>query len=201
MNITDICNMALGQVAQETIASTDESSESARQCRMYYDITRESLLSSFRWGFAERNAKLSLLDTTIPKWEYAYAYPNTCLIIHQVYNKEKGPVDESLKDDKYNEYELLTVNETQKVIGTDIEQAWASYTSNVRNAEAFSPFFIEALAHLLASKLAIPLAGSQSLMQQEYQLYQAAIQQALYASAIETHHKPHYPTAYFDARR
>lgn len=201
MNITDICNMALGQVAQETIANVDEQSESARQCRMYYDITRKNLLSTFRWGFAERNARLALVDTTIPKWAYAYAYPNECLAIHQVFNKERGPVDEAFKDDRYNEYEILTINDTMKVIGTDIDLAWASYTADVKNAEAFSSFFCEALAHNLASKLAIPLAGSQSLIQQEYQLYQAAIAQAMNASAIETHHKPHYPTHYFDSRR
>jgi hypothetical protein len=201
MNITDICNMALSQVAQETIANVDEQSESARQCRMYYDITRKNLLSTFRWGFAERNVKLALVDTAIPKWDYAYGYPSECLMIHQIYNKERGPADEAYKDDHYNEYELLTVNDTQKIIGTDIELAWASYTADVKNAEAFSSFFCEALAHNLAYKLAIPLAGSQSLMQQEHQFYQAAISQAMTASAIETHHKPDYPTHYFDCRR
>lgn len=203
MYSTDICNMALSSIGQGRIDSIDEDSEAARQCKIYYELMRKSLLSTFRWGFAERFEKLALVNTTIPKWAYAYAIPKKCLIIRQLYNKDGDDlsIDESTKDLEYHEFQIALVDESTRVIMTDIPDAYMDYTADITNAELFNPSFAEALAHKLASQLAVPLSGSQSMAQSQYQLYQVAIQQAMYNSAIQNHHQPKYPTAYFDARR
>ena len=71
MYSTDICNIALSSIGQGRIDSIDEDSEAARQCKLHYELTRKNLLSSYRWGFAERSEKLARVDTTVPKWEFA----------------------------------------------------------------------------------------------------------------------------------
>lgn len=203
MYSTDICNIALSSIGQGRIDSIDEDSEAARQCKLYYELTRKNLLSSFRWGFAERSEKLALVDTSVPKWEFAYAVPKKCLVVRQLYNKNGSMIemDESTKDDNYHEYQISLMNESQRIIMADIENAWMDYTADITNAELFDASFAEALAHKLASHIAMPLSGSQNMAQSQYQLYQIAIQQAMYTSAIQNHHKPAYPTKYFDARR
>ncbi len=203
MYSTDICNIALSSIGQGRIDSIDEDSEAARQCKIYYELTRKNLLSSFRWGFAERFEKLALVNATIPKWAYAYAIPKKCLIIRQLYNKDGDDIrmDESTKDLEYHEFQIALVDESTRVVMTDIPNAYMDYTADVVNAEVFNPSFAEALAHKLASLIAMPLSGSTSMAQTQYQLYQMAIQQAMYTSAIQNHHEPQYPTRYFDARR
>ncbi len=203
MYSTDICNMALSSIGQGRIDSIEEDSEAARQCKIYYELDRKNLLSAFRWGFAERFEKLALVNAVIPKWEYAYAKPKKCLVVRQLYNKDGDiiEVDESTKDTEYHEFQTALINESTEIIMADIPNAYIDYTADVVNAEVFAPTFCEALAHKLASHLAIPLCGSQSMAQSHLQLYQMAIQQAMYTSAIQNHHKPQYPTAYFDARR
>lgn len=203
MNTTDICNMALSSIAQGRIASIHEDSEAARQCLIYYDHIRKMLLSSFRWGFAERSAKLAEVDTDLPGWDYAYAVPNDCLIVRQIYNRagDKIDADEKSKDHTFRPFKISMVNEYTKVIGVDIDKAWLDYTADITNSETFNSYFVEALAHKLACSISMPLSGSMTIMQTEYQQYQAAIQAAMLDSAIQSRHEIQWSSSFFDARR
>lgn len=58
---TTICNMALAYLAKQRIVDINEQTETARQCKLFYDITKQELLREYSWGFAKRVAKLSLL--------------------------------------------------------------------------------------------------------------------------------------------
>lgn len=202
MNTTDICNMALSSIGQGRIASLTEDSELARQCAIYYDLLRKSLLDTFRWGFAERSKKLAEVNAEMPGWDHVYAVPNDCRIVRQIYNRnERLETSEFTKEHTYHQFKISLVDESTKVVMVNMEDAWMDYTADIRNAEMFNPHFCEALAHKLAYYLAMPLSGSQSIKQTEYQLYQTTIQQAMLASAIENHHKIQWSQKYFDARR
>ena len=131
MNSTDICNMALAYIGQGRIASIEEESEEAIQCGIY-DHLRRKLLSEHRWGFAERYVKLALLNKEIPGWKYIYAYPAKCLVIRKIYEKE------SAREIGKEDYFISTVNDSTKVICTDIQNAYASYTADVENGELFT---------------------------------------------------------------
>ena len=89
MNTTDICNMALSSIGQGRIVSLTEDSETARQCAIYYDLLRKSLLDTFRWGFAERSKKLAEVNAEMPGWDHVYAVPNDCRIVRQIYNRNE----------------------------------------------------------------------------------------------------------------
>jgi hypothetical protein len=74
-----------------------------------------------------------------------------------------------------------------RVILTDYEASYISYTKDVTDARLFDPLFVQALAWLLAVDLAIPLAGDSG---KEYRAaaakaFDSTIQQASAHSANE----------------
>lgn len=195
MNSTEICNIALGSIGQGRIDSMSEESEAARNCKLYYDLTRKNLLSMYPWEFAHRNTKLALLDKETPGWRFTYAYPAGALVIRKVYDMPFA----HQKDDGNPVYTVIAINESQKAICANIENAYCDYTFDVENAGIFPATFVQALAYSLAAALSYPLSRSMDMQQVNYQLAQNAIQQAKYTSAIQDEHKPSYPHRYIDA--
>lgn len=159
MTSTDICNMALSMIGQGRIHDLEEESEQARQCKVYYDHIRKTLLSNFTWGFAHRFKRLVKVEGTFPKWEYAYAYPENCLAVHMVYDQS----EDQIKDDVYTEYDTASIDDGRKIILCDFPHAVCDYTANVTNADMFPTVFVTALAQFIAASLAIPLSGSATL--------------------------------------
>lgn len=92
MSPTDICNMALAYIAKSRIASMDEQTEAARQCKLFYDTTRKQLLREYSWGFAKRVDKLAELTQAdkSPYWKYIYAYPERCVCVRKIFDAESG---------------------------------------------------------------------------------------------------------------
>lgn len=197
MNSTDICNMALAYIGQGRIASLDEKGEEAVQCKLFYNHLRRKLLSEYRWNFAERYVKLALLDKKIPRWDYVYAYPAQCLVIRELYDGESPYAGENRKENHL----VININDGAKGICTNISHAYASYTADEENGELFTDYFIDALSHALAANIAVPLSGSPSAANQQYQLMQQALINAKYHSVIEDHKETIFPHKYMDGRR
>nr|DAK55195.1 MAG TPA: tail tubular protein [Caudoviricetes sp.] len=194
MNGTDICNIALAYIGQGRIASIEEESEESAQCVLFYNHLRRKLLSEYRWNFAERKQKLALLKEEVAGWNYVYAYPAQCLIIRKIHEKGNDRII------KKEDWQVLTLNESTKAVCTDVSGAYATYTANVENADMFPDTFVSALAHALASAIAVPLSGSQTMAQLHYQMMQQNIYNAKYQSAIQDNRKTEYPTTYMDGR-
>lgn len=96
---TSICNRALAHIGTRSqIASLTENSPEARACNMFYEETRNEVLSMAYWNFANKTATLSVLkvapgtpgaastNATVwnntfppPPWLYEYAYPDDCI--------------------------------------------------------------------------------------------------------------------------
>ena len=196
MNATEICNIALGAIGQGRIVSMTEESEAARNCKLYYNLTRQNLLSMYPWEFAHRNAKLALLDVNTMGWNYTYAYPAKALVIRKIYDEEFAEE----KDNGEPTYTTLSVNESQKAICTNIKDAYCEFTMDIENAYVFPPSFVQVLAYSLAAALSYPLCASMQMQQANFQLAQSAIALAKYTSAIQDEHKPSYPNHYLTAR-
>lgn len=103
---TDVCNRSLSAIGTSTtIASLNEDSTEARQCKLLYAPTRDRVLRMARWGFARKMVNLSLLkampgtpeNQTVPApyvwdpatmpqfpWLYSYAYPSDGLLMQRV---------------------------------------------------------------------------------------------------------------------
>lgn len=191
-----ICNMALGYIAKTRIFSLEDKSEEARLCKLYYDHLRKMLLRNYTWGFARRVARLAQLAKEVAGYEYVYAYPSECLAVRRIFNKEGASVREYEKE----KYDIFVLDNGVVAIACDVEDAFIEYTHDVVDADTFSVDFVEALSRIIAYNIAQTLTGSQSLAQEQYQLFQAMIATAKLTNANEREGKPHFPEDYINVR-
>lgn len=199
MNITDICNMALAFIAKGKISSIEEQSESARQCKLFYDTTRKDLLRCYTWGFAKRVSKLAELNVKSPYWNFVYAYPQKCIAVRKIFDVDTGAAIRA-GEQAQEEWDLYMASDNVLGIGCNIPAAWLEYTYDVDDVEMFSSDFLQAFAHMLAFNLAPQLTGNSGLQQTQYQLAQAYLQKAKYSTASEKKEIPDYPCKYFNGR-
>lgn len=196
MNSTDICNMALSFISRQRIDSLDDSSEEAKHCKIYYGHTRKRLLKMYNWGFARKVERLALRTDTVPGWAYAYGYPQQCLAVQFVFDDNTAENREMLRQD----WQVMTISGNDRIIATNVKEAWAEYIEDVINTETFSEEFIEALARMLAANLAAPLTGSNELVQFNMQMAQSSIMMAMQQNAVEMERKTNWPKKYELAR-
>lgn len=170
----DICNLALGFLGDSATVSNlspPEGSAQAGHCSRFYPIARNSLLELHPWGFASKRVALSLLSTApTNSWEYAYAVPADAINLLAVLDPEAlddysaglelngnpGMVPPAAGSYTPQPYTIETLNGAD-VLLTNQENAVLRYTALVTDTTKFPPLFTEALAWLLASKLAGPL--------------------------------------------
>lgn len=148
---TSICNLALGRIGDERIMSMDDASQSARYCKLFYAQTRDEVLRSHPWNFATARKTLNALaDAPEFEWSVQYQLPNDFLRLCQLNGWDAWkPLDLfEIEGDR-----LLTNESTAQI----------KYIYTITDASIFDPLFIEALSLKLASKLARPLTGSQTL--------------------------------------
>ena len=200
MTPTDICNMALAVLAKGRIASMDENTEQARQCKLFYEVTKKDLLRNYTWGFAKKIDKLAELTQTEknPYWVYIYTYPQKCVAVRKIFDQKTG---RNVLAGQQKEWDLFMASDNVLAIGCNIPRAYLEYTYDVDDTNLFSADFIDAFAHMLAFNICIQLTGNSGLQQTQYQLAQAALMRAKYTTVQEKHNIPDYPTRYFDGRR
>jgi len=190
----DICNLALSHLGDSaTVTSIDppEGSAQAEQCKRFYPIARDSLLEMHSWGFATRRALLALTTEEMDQWAYVYARPNKALRILAIlpndsasdyvvpaegvsYNSSYYPYSYYPKASMYAPqafHEEILADGT-RVICTNQEEAVARYIVSVTDTTKFSPLFVEALAWLLACKLAGPLLRGKTARLETKRCYQ-----------------------------
>ena len=138
---------------------------------------------------------LALSALTIPGWEFVYGYPADCLIVRFVFEKEGA----AKKEVDLNQFDISDVDGV-KVICTDVEQAWCEYTEDVVEVAKMTEEFVEALARYLAASMAMVITGNGELMNTNYQLMQAALNQAQVEAAREREQKPQWPKEYAEVR-
>jgi hypothetical protein len=170
-----VCNAALTRVGWTggLIANMYDGTVQSNAALAIYGQTRDALLRSFDWGFAEFNAPLTLLKTAPvfgysppsttsswttsyppPPWIYEYQYPADCVKIRTL--RSTNPVIPSF-DPAPNTYRIaddtsLTSSNT-KVVLTNLSAAFAIYTGQVTNPALWDDGFADSLIADLASKL------------------------------------------------
>ena len=196
MNKIDICNMALMLINRGRIDSLEEDTQEAKACENFYEHERKRLLRMYGWGFARKTEQLALRTNTIPGWDYAYGFPRECIQVFYVFNEATVDRHEFTRPD----FKIVTATGNDKIIATNIENAWAEYTCNFKDTENFSEEFTEALMHTMAAKLAAPLTSNSELVQMHMQLAQAAVSMAIQEDANEQERRTMYPRIYERAR-
>jgi len=174
-SVENICNQALGKIGfKRRIGDIYEGSAHAKLCLDFYAQTRDELLRSNDWGFAERVISATLLKQAPlngyspanpwtnayppPPWYYEYSYPNDCIKLRsikssQIFLPNFTPVPNIF--DIYND-DSLTV--PAKTIVTNMSNAILVYTGQITDMTTWEPLFAQTLIDTLAQKLAPALA-------------------------------------------
>ncbi|PHS70691.1 MAG: hypothetical protein COB23_03185 [Methylophaga sp.] len=187
----DICNLALSRAKAGSIGSLQEVSPQADQCRILYGITRDAVLAEFAWHFAKKTRALSLKEVVPDEWLYAYDYPNDCEKINYLF--PVGVVSYQYVKAQAIKYEISSVG-SSKLILTNTENVGASYTKLVTDTGLFTQKFIQLVAWLLASDLAISLGGDsgQRLSEKALKMYEMKLGVAKAHDANEQNNQPEY---------
>lgn len=196
MNKIDICNMALALLNRERIDSLEDDSTEAKTCRIFYDHERVRLLRMFGWSFARKTEQLALRTNEIPGWRFVYGMPKECVQVLFVYNEHNVERHEFTRP----EFRIVTVTGADKVIVANTDEAWAEYTYNCKDSNAFSEEFTEALVHMMAAKMSIPLTNTTDFVQMHMQLAQSAVDMARAEDAEERDRRTMWPRQYERAR-
>ena len=180
----DVVNLALVRIGYpQRVGSLYEGSKPAKSALDIYAQTRDELLRSFAWGFAERDVALALQKTappggyTVPwtnaypilPWIFQYAYPADCLEIRAI---RRSPIFIPEFDPKPVVFRVANDNSFAppvKVILCNAAGAILVYTARVTDVTTWEPLFVEALAAALARRLAPMLAKAQNAVQIEAQ--------------------------------
>lgn len=173
----DICNMALSSIRAGKIATLDEGSTEASECKTHYANVRDFLLETFAWPFATKVEDLALVGTPPPDWLYQYAYPNQCRKAIEIVDSYGQSVDKSGKplypfDTAYDE------TQNARVILCDVLYAKLRYVKGITDTTLFPATFSAALAALLAHRVAYALTGNLKVKQEAMQQFQYAISTA-----------------------
>jgi len=148
----DICNLALSESFCSEIQSLTAQSREAETCNRFYYQCRDIMLSGYDWKFNQVRRSLALSSQEVPNdWAYAYEVPSDCLKDVGIFQSNRKPVFEI-------PYVIESKNSVdEKVLYTDEVEAILIYRKKITVTNMFSPMFIEALSHLLGSKIAMAL--------------------------------------------
>lgn len=198
MTSIDICNLALSYLGNtRSIASMSEQSTEAILCNRFYNIARESLLKIFPWNFAVKQDSLTAVDETTNGFAYVYVYPEDCLRVLKVMSANEG------NNTIVNDYNVCYAHDSVDVkrVVCDISEAQASYIVDIQDVAAMPSEFIDAVALVLASRVAFPLTSSATMAQAVNQQASMAIDTAKRMCALERNQPIIKTNRYLDARR
>lgn len=171
----DVVNLALVRIGFNLrIGSLYEGSIASKKALDVYSQTRDELLRSKDWGFAERNISMTLLKQAPPfgyippnvwntsnpslPWFFEYEYPDDCLKVRSirqspifVINYDPEPIEFSIENDNY-------YVPAKKVILCNVPNAILTYTGQVTNPTTWEPDFVEVLVSVIGRTLAPSLA-------------------------------------------
>lgn len=178
----DICNRALTYIGDPgNVASIDppEASTQGRYCARLFPVARDELLEAHTWRFNTRRRALTsvpLPKTVEGEWAFAYALPADCMRPFAVY--VPGVTEVGRTED----FAIELGENGAQVVYANVEGAHLKYVIRVADTSVYPPSVVDALAYLLASKLASPLTRSGELIGSMVTLYQRAF---AHASALD----------------
>jgi len=163
MAISDvqICNMALSRIGvSQPISSMSEASNEARMCSLWYAHCRDTVLQAFPWKFARKVSALQDIGTPTVGWSYRFRYPNDCLKALKVSPDASDRIATSTGSILSKIVFDVVSDESSagKAIVSDQDGLYLHYTAAITDPTLFDPLFTSALAWLLASEIAGPLA-------------------------------------------
>lgn len=174
----DVVNLALVRIGYKTrIGSLYEGSTASKAALSIYAQTRDEILRSFDWSFAERNTPMTVIKTA-PKggyvpptiwstlyppvpWRYEIEYPADCLKVRAVKNVPLFVTDLDPQPYQFSIDNDNSLAPPRKVILCNVSPGIIVYTGQVTDPANWEPDFAEELAASLGRHLAPILVGLQ----------------------------------------
>ncbi|XPV77045.1 MAG: hypothetical protein ACNI27_03755 [Desulfovibrio sp.] len=173
-----ICNRALAMIGEAArIINLDESSETARLCRLMYEDLLHAVLEEHPWGFAHCRKDLGgpVLPAPAFGFRFAYQVPNDCIKVLEIYDSKGTQIKEEMSWER--EGDRLVIDVPNRI--------FIKYTRKVEDAGLYPPLFVEALVARLSAELSEPLAKQNSLTDRLWGIYNRKIARAKSSSARE----------------
>ena len=193
---TIIFNMALIELGVTApIANADNQNDSrAVILRNFYENSRDEVLKSFDWNFAEKYRNLTPIQETSldPRFQYVYDYPNDCLNAREVFMQNGN--GERLK------FKPSSLKNGQKVILTTVSPIILRYTARVENETLFDSEFCSTLALYLAGQTGKAITGSEQQANNSMKKYWDKLRMSKIINASEGQEVDEDNSTYLDAR-
>lgn len=152
---TEIANNALVFIGGTRITSLSDGTKNANAANLIYSETRADMLRSNDWNFATRRIELARSGTTPAfGFDYGYVLPSDWIRTVSVHDNDGGVGTIEFKE------EYLSA---QNVILADAERVFVRYVSLITDPNRMPADFRTAFAYELASRLAIPIANSNTV--------------------------------------
>jgi len=174
----EIFNRALGRIGvDQVIADPNVNNKQGSAYRLWYDYCVDQCLADFPWGFATTIiAAAQTAGDAMPGWQYQYAYPVDCVAARQITDSNGArTVYYSYLNDYWclpGQFQKLTKRPTpwrvmtaksgtsdQKVIVTDLPEAYLLYTRRITDPNQFDPGFIDAVSWRIAMEIVPTFVG------------------------------------------
>jgi hypothetical protein len=190
-NWMDLCNMSLALIGGKSINNLDEPSEEARNCKIFLAQCRRGLLAAHPWNCATQWISPPLLGVAgrngKPRWPYKYAFamPEDYLRIIRI---ENGLPSGSLAGAARAAlpYQMARQGE-QLILLCNLLAPNIIYVADLENPRLLEPKLFNALAFLLAARLALPISEDLSRARLFEKKYQEALDEARLADARAGH--------------
>lgn len=166
----EVVNMALRQIDIDSLLSLSDTGKTARVCRTFWPVVRDTVMRSFYWNFATKRDLLSEV-LPAPAWGHAHSYPKPADMLR-----------------------LIEINEDREIpwrieggfIVTDISSPiQVRYIRRELDVGLWDPDFITAVAARMALMLCRPLARDQQVKEDAKEHWQQAIQEAVSVDSTE----------------
>lgn len=159
----DIANQAINLIGGNQpevtgVAPTFDNSAAGQALQRLYAPAVETVGRQFGWDFARGVSTLVLSGNTAPPgWLYEYVYPSMGVQIWQLIPATITDANDPLPQNWATGNAVVTGTQT-KVIWANLQNARAVFNNNPTE-DTWDPLFREAVVRLLASELAIAIAG------------------------------------------
>ena len=155
-----VCNQALAELGEGFIQGFQDGTSVSNLCATLYEGARDEVLELHPWNFAGFRARLGRSpDTPALDWRYMYPLRTQPWCI-KVRGTDQG---------NGARFEIGMDANNGRVLYSDAASVSISYTGRVEDLGIWSPLAIQVLIKLMASKLAKPLTGQNSLGQLKMQ--------------------------------
>lgn len=159
----DVVNLALAGIGfKKRVGQLYEGSEAAKIALTVYSQTRDAVLRSSDWGFAERFVASSATGGAAPPpWTQELQYPQDCLRVRDLFTPAY------LADINNPLPVLWTIGNdgglASRVIWTRVVAATICYTGQVTNPALWDPLFVSLFAVELGKQLASSLVNMEAI--------------------------------------